>query len=257
MSSNTENSVAGMTGWKPSGSPSPNRNAVPVGAPGGPVRPPTAARERKPALAALALLLIAVGVLASVYLQMQAGNRVGVIELTQRVPQGQQITAGEITEVMVAQDGNVNYVTWAQRDLLSKYTTQTDLVSGTILIGQMLTTAPAADGSTSTIAVTLKAGQYPPTIEAGDTVNAYYVGPAQSTSTSTGSGSSSSSNNDVSTLLAGGVKVVELPQSSGGSLGSAASSSNVFAVTVDKSVVSALLTASAEGDLVFTSGAGS
>jgi hypothetical protein len=257
VSSNTENSVAGMTGWKPSGSPSPHRNAVPVGAPGGgPVRPPTAARERKPALAALALLLIAVGVLASVYLQMQAGNRVGVIELTQRVPQGQQITAGEITEVMVAQDGNVNYVTWAQRDLLSKYTTQTDLVSGTILIGQMLTTAPAANGSTSTIAVTLKAGQYPPTIEAGDTVNAYYVGPAQTTSTSTTS-TGSSSNNDVSTLLAGGVKVVELPQSSGGSLGSAASSSNVFAVTVDKSVVSALLTASAEGDLVFTSGAGS
>ena len=88
MSSNTENSVAGMSGWKPSGSPSPNRSAVPLlgpGGGGGPVRPPTAARERKPALAALALLLIAVGVLASVYLQMQAGNRVGVIELTQRV----------------------------------------------------------------------------------------------------------------------------------------------------------------------------
>jgi hypothetical protein len=31
----------------------------------------------------------------------------------------------------------------------------------------------------------------------------------------------------------------------------------VFAVTVDKSVVSQILTASAEGDLVLTSGAGS
>jgi hypothetical protein len=53
------------------------------------------------------------------------------------------------------------------------------------------------------------------------------------------------------------VKIVELPQSSGGSLGSVASTSNVFAVSVDKSVVSAMLTASAEGDLVLTSGAGS
>lgn len=221
------------------------------------MRPPTAARERKPALAALALLLIAVGVLASVYLQTQAGNRVGVIELTQRVPQGQQITSGEITEVMVAKDADVNYVTWAQRGLLGKYTTQTDLVAGTILIGQMLTTAPASNGSSATIAVTLKAGQYPPTLGVGDTVNAYYVGPPQSSSTSSSSASGNSANNDVSTLLSSGVKIVELPQSSGGSLGSVASSSNVFAVSVDKSVVSAMLTASAEGDLVLTSGAGS
>jgi hypothetical protein len=224
------------------------------------VRPPTVARERKPALAALALLLIAVGVLASVYLQMQAGNRVGVIEVTRRVPQGQLITSGEITEVMVAQDSSVNYVTWSQRALLGKYTTQTDLVAGTILVGQMLTTAPAANGSTATIAVTLKAGQYPPTAEVGDTVNAYYVGPPQSSSTSgssSSSGSSNSANNDVSTLLSSAVKVVELPQNGGGSLGSAASSSNVFAVSVDKSVVNAMLTASAEGDLVLTSGAGS
>jgi len=259
VSSNTENSVAGMTGWKPSGSPTAPRPAVPVGpgGPGGPVRPPTAARERRPALAALALLLIAVGVLASVYLQMQAGDRVGVIELTQRVPQGQQVTTADITEVMVAKDSGVNYVTWAQRGLLGKYTTQTDLVAGTILVGQMLTTAPSANGSTATIAVTLKAGQYPPTVEIGDTVNAYYVGPPQSSSTSGSSSSSSSSNNDVSTLLSASVKIVQLPQSSGGSLGSVSSSTNVFAVSVDKSVVSAMLTASAEGDLVLTSGAGS
>lgn len=259
MSSNTENSVAGMTGWKPSGSPAAPRPAVPLGpgGPGGPVRPPTAARERRPALAALALLLIAVGVLASVYLQMQAGNRVGVIELTQRVPQGQLITSGEITEVMVAQDSGINYVTWSQRGLLAKYTAQTDLVAGTILVGQELTTAPAANGSTATIPVTLKAGQYPPTIEVGDTVNAYYVGPPQASSTSSSSSSGSSANNDISTLLSGGVKIVELPQSSGGSLGSSGSSSNVFAVSVNKSVVSAMLTASAEGDLVLTSGAGS
>lgn len=257
MSSNTENNVAGMTGWKPTGSPA-ARTAVPA-APGGPVRPPTVARERKPALAALALLLIAVGVLASVYLQMQAGNRVGVIELTQRVPQGQQITAADVTEVMVAQDKDVNYVTWAQRDLLGKYTTQTDLVAGTILIGQMLTTEPASNGSAATIAVTLKSGQFPPSLEIGDTVNAYYVGPPQSSSSSSSSSSSttSSSNTDVSTLLSSTVKIVDLPQSSGSSFGSSASSGNVFEVSADKSVIGALLTASAEGYLVFTSGAGS
>jgi len=253
VSSNTDNSVSGTTGWKPSGSPAP-RAAVPnFPGPVGPVRPPTAARERKPALAALALLLVAVGVLASVYLQMQAGNRVGVIEVTKRVPQGQQITSAEITEVMVAEDSNVNYVTWAQRGLLARYTTQTDLVSGTILIGQMLTTEPSSNGSASTMAVTLKSGQFPPSVEVGDTVNAYYVGPPLGSSSST----TTSSNNDVSTLLSSTVKIVDLPESGGSSLGSSSSSGNVFEISVDKSVVGALLTASAEGDLVFTSGAGS
>jgi len=249
-----------MTGWKPSGAPV-SRAAVPA-PPSGPVRPPTAPRERKPALAALALLLIAAGVLASVYLQMQAGNRVGVIEVTQRVSQGQQIPDSSISEVMVAQDSGINYVTWAQRDLLPKYTTETDLVPGTILVGTMLTTAPAATGNDTTIAVTLKDGQYPPTLNTGDSVNAYYVGTAQNApagATGVTSGSTASSSNssaDVSALLAGGVKIVGLPGSSGSSL-SGSSSDNVFTVSVVKADVSALLTASAEGDLVFTSGAGS
>ena len=253
-----------MTGWQPSGSPA-ARVAVPPPPSSAPIRPPSAPRERKPALAALALLLIAAGVLASVYLQTQAGNRVGVIELTQRVSQGQQITSGDITEVMVAQDKTINYVMWDQRDLLSKYTAQTDLVSGSLLIGQMLTTSPAAGSNDATIAVTLKAGQYPPSVSIGDTVNAYYVGPAQdfaSSGSSTGSAGSSGSSGsaggaDETVLLSTGVKVVQLPYVSGASLGSAASSNGVFSVSVDKSDVSALLAASAEGDLVFTSGAGS
>jgi hypothetical protein len=53
------------------------------------------------------------------------------------------------------------------------------------------------------------------------------------------------------------VKIIDLPQVGGSSFGSTSSSSNVFEVTADKSVVGELLVASAEGDLVFTSGAGS
>lgn len=262
MSSNTENNVAGMTGWKPSGSPAP-RGAVPAPPPPGPVRPPTVARERKPALAALALLLIAAGVLASVYLQMQAGNRVGVIQLTQRVPQGQKITSADIAEIMVAQDSSINYVTWAQRDELAKYSAQTTLLQGTILLGQMLTSSPSVDANATTIAVTLKSGQYPPTVDKGSTVNAYYVGPAQgSPGGSGGAGGSATAtagaNTDVSVLLSSSVTVVQMPGSSGGGAFSGGSSGDeVFTVSVDKGSVGSLLTASAEGDLVFTSGAGS
>jgi hypothetical protein len=253
-----------MAGWKPSGSPV-ARAAVPASPPpSGPVRPPTVARERKPALAALALLLIAIGVLASVYLQMQAGNRVGVIELTNSVQQGQQISAADITEIMVAKDSSINYVTWSERGLLARYTAQTTLVRGTILIGPMLTTSPTANGDTTTIAVALKSGQFPPTVSQGSRVNAYYVGPVQGSpagaggASSTATNSAADSNTDVSALLSATVTIIDMPSGGGGAFsGSSSSSAQVFTVTVDKGSVGALLTASAEGDLVFTSGAGS
>lgn len=270
MSSSTENDFTGVSGWKPSGSPI-ARSTLPSGAtapvpPGPAVRPPTVARERKPALAALALLLIAAGVLASVYLQIQAGDRVGVIALTQQVPQGQQISAADITEVMVAQDSSINYVTWSERGLLAKYTAQTTLVSGTILIGPMLTTSPTSNGNAATIAVKLAAGQYPP-VSPGSAVNAYYVGTVQDVppgftdqvpgSTSAGSSSSGSSasnaGNDVSVLLSNSVTIAQLP----GDDSSDSSDGSVFTVSVPKTAVAAVLAASAEGDLVFTSGAGS
>lgn len=270
MSSSTENDFTGVSGWKPSGSPI-ARSTLPSGAMApapGPVRPPTVARERKPALAALALLLVAAGVLASVYLQMQAGNRVGVIELTRQVPQGQQISGSDIAELMVAQDSNISYVTWAERGLLGRYTAQTTLVAGTILIGPMLTTDPAADGNTATIPVKLSDGQYPP-VSQGSAVNAYFVGTSQDVppgyegsatgSTASGSsssaGSSGSNGNDVSVLLSNSVVIVQLP-AGGSALSGGSSDDQVFTVSVPKSAVAALLAASAENDLVFTSGAG-
>jgi hypothetical protein len=150
---------------------------------GGPVPPPsnvrvpTVPRDRKPALAALGLLLVLVGALASVYLQQQSNDRVGVVEITKRVPQGQTITAAEISEAMVAVDSSISYVTWAQAQAgaLKGYTARTDLVAGTLLVGQMLTTElPLAPGQ-EIVGLSLKDGQYPVGIQVGDTVSAYFV----------------------------------------------------------------------------------
>jgi hypothetical protein len=141
------------------------------------VRLPSAPRDRKPALAALGLLLVLVGALASVYLQQQSKNRVGVVEITKAVPQGQAITADEIGEAMVAVDSNISYVTWAQAQAgaLHGYTARTDLVAGTLLVGQMLTTATPLASGQEVIGFSLKDGQYPLGIQPGDTVSAYYV----------------------------------------------------------------------------------
>jgi hypothetical protein len=253
----------GMTpptsGWKPSGASGatvatrssfspPPPNSPPAVAP---TRLPSAPRERKPALAALALLLVVAGVLASVYLQIQARDQVGVIEVTAQVPQGQQITGADITEVMVAKNSDINYVLWAQQTLLDKYSAATDLLPGTLLIGQMLTNQVAADPNQVLVPLVLKPGDYPSNVDIGQVVSAYYV-PGSSTSTST------SASGATIALQAGpidtDVKIISLPETASGDLNSS-SSDDVFTVSVDKGSAAALLQASATSTLVLVAAA--
>jgi hypothetical protein len=176
VKSNENGAPPGAGGWKPSASAVTARPA-PAVPPPSTVKAPSAPRDRKPALAALGLLLVVVGALAAVYLQQRAGDKVGVVEITQRVPQGQAITAGDIGEVMVAVDSNINYVTWAQADAgaLRGYTARTDLMPGSLLVGPMLTSSVALPQGQEVVSVSLKDGQYPVGIQPGDTVSIYYV----------------------------------------------------------------------------------
>jgi hypothetical protein len=165
-------------GWKPSASTVTGRAVPPpVVPPPSTVKAPSAPRDRKPALAALGLLLVLVGALASVYLQQRAGNRVGVAEVSKRVAAGKEVTAGDLTEVMVAQDSSISYVTWAQVNAgaLNGYTASTDLLPGTLLVGPMLTAALPLPPGQEVVGLALKDGQYPIDIQVGDTVSAYYV----------------------------------------------------------------------------------
>src|SRR5688500_13092246 len=66
-----------------------------LGASGG-QRLPAAPRERKPALAALAVLLILGGALTSAYLVMASGQRVAAIRIAQPVAAGQRIPLGAL-----------------------------------------------------------------------------------------------------------------------------------------------------------------
>jgi hypothetical protein len=178
VKSNDNGAPPSAGGWKPSASPVAGRTAPPpIAPPPSNVRAPSAPRDRKPALAALGLLLVLVGALASVYLQQRAGDRVGVVQIVKKVPQGQAITSNEISEVMVAVDSNISYVTWAQAQsgVLGKYTAATDLVPGTLLVGQMLTTALPLPQGQEVVGLALKDGEYPLGIQVGDTVSVYYV----------------------------------------------------------------------------------
>jgi hypothetical protein len=139
-------------------------------------RLPAVRRERRPALAALAVLLVLGGALTSTILVLQSGDRVSAVRIAKRVPAGTVIPADAIQEIPVAKDPGVNYVLWSQRGQLARYYAATDLVPGSVLVGEMLTRKALVQPGQVVVGLSLKSGQYPTGLRTGDHVHAYLVG---------------------------------------------------------------------------------
>src|SRR5918996_250106 len=69
---------------------------------------PVPPRERKPALAALAVLLILGGALATTLLVLNSGDRVSAIRVTQQIGAGQKFTTQALEEVKIAAESGVD-----------------------------------------------------------------------------------------------------------------------------------------------------
>ncbi|MFD5158390.1 hypothetical protein ACFWMJ_10005 [Streptomyces hawaiiensis] len=151
-------------------------------------RLPTPPRERKPALAALAVLLILVGALGATMLVLQAGDRIEVVKVTKEVQAGESLTDGDVTSVMVAKDDNIHYIEWAQLDAIKSYKAKSTLYAGTLAVGEMFAKKASLPAGKAAVGLALKEGTYPADIKAGDIVSAYRV-------SSTASGSSNSEGN--------------------------------------------------------------
>jgi hypothetical protein len=215
-------------------------------------RLPSAPRERKPALAALAVLLILVGALGATVLVLRAGDRIEVIEITADVTAGKQIPASAMQSVMVADDSGIDYVKYSQRNLLSNYRASTDIVKGSLLVGPMLSDkSQALPSGKVLVGLSLKAGQYPQDLAVGDYVAAYQVGSTDGSS-SNSSGTSGSGGGNALLVQQAKVEAVDAPggdsngaddlpvsvlvdQSDAAALTAAAAASEVAVVKVSKS----------------------
>ncbi|GAA4981532.1 hypothetical protein [Kitasatospora paranensis] len=172
------------------------------------------------------------------------------MEITARVAPGQKIPADALAEVQVAKDSNLKFVPWEQRGILtSKYSAAVEIPAGTLLTGPMLTDAAGLAGDQSVVGLSLKSGQFPPGLKAGDRVRVMWVGrdAAAKGSTSSAAGSQGASgavelvgsatvrevfkpaNGDVSSALSLSVLV---PAASSGSVIQAASSGEVGLVLI-------------------------
>ncbi|GAA4064128.1 hypothetical protein [Nonomuraea soli] len=139
-------------------------------------RLPSAPRERKPALAALAVLLIVGGALLTAYLVLQMGNRVPVLKLARDVPAGQKFQQGDFVEVDVPKDMDVQYIPAGQIDLAQQKYARFGIPAGTLLTEALTMDSPEGlVAGKAVVGLSLKAGQVPAMINAGQRVQVIYV----------------------------------------------------------------------------------
>ncbi len=211
-------------------------------------RLPTPPRERKPALAALAVLLILVGALGATMLVLQAGDRIEVVKVTQAIPAGGSVSTSNTTSVMVAKDDSIHYVEWTQLNELKKLKAVNAIPAGVVAVGEMFGSEAGVAAGKATVGLSLKAGQYPTGIKQGDTVAAYRV------TSATGSGNSNSNNNSSSSasnnsVIADSARVsyVPGPKDSGDEI--VGSTNLAVTLTVDSDKAADLAQAASNGEV--------
>jgi hypothetical protein len=143
-------------------------------APGG-RKLPTAPRERKPALAALAVVLIVGGALVAGLLVIQEGHKTGAVEVVQTVGQGQKVPLSSLQEVEVTSGLGIDYVPWNEAGQVAGTYAATTIPAGTLLTPQMTVATSNLGQGLTQVGLALKDGQLPDGLQVGDIVDVYAV----------------------------------------------------------------------------------
>jgi hypothetical protein len=207
-------------------------------------RLPAPPRERKPALAALAVLLILVGALGATMLVLRAGDRIEVVKVTKDIQAGESVTGSNVTSVMVSADSGVDYVKWSQLGDLKKLKAKSTIFAGSVAVGQMFGAKSTLPAGKAVVGLSLKEGQYPVGIKAGDVVAAYAVGDSAATPSDDATGSSDTSTDTGSdTPIVTDARVTSVPDAGGDA--TISSTNKQITVTVDEGDAAALTRAAA------------
>jgi hypothetical protein len=205
-------------------------------------RLPSRPRERKPALAALAVLLILGGALASMSLVLRSGETVPAIGIATSVPRGQQIPLEAMREVQVARSG-VAFVPWSQRFQVAKFYAATQLTPGSLLAQSQVSRSGLVHSGQVVVGLALKPGQYPAgdpkghPLQIGDTVRVYEV---------ITSGSQSNAGAPPGKLLSPSARIYDLQGASGQSIGE---STRQVSIVVDSESAGAVIQAASNGNV--------
>jgi hypothetical protein len=197
-------------------------------------RLPTASKRRRPAIAALAALLIVGGALIAGVLAVRMDERVGVVQVAANVGVGEKITKDDLAEARVAGD-SLNLIP-ANRaaEIIGTYA-KVNLVKGQLLDPKMLTkTSPITIGKAA-VGVLLVDGRVPAEgLHPGDRVALIRIGQGTVSPVEIGDG----------TVLAVPTQTAE-----GSGLGSKASTAQTATVLANREDVKAIADASGNNRL--------
>ncbi len=143
---------------------------------------PAPPRRRRPALTALAVLLIVGGAALAGLLAVRMDSREPVLVVAQQIPAGELITADMLESRNVSGEG-IGTIPRDQADQVvgTLYARQT-IYPGQLLQADLLRKDPPLQVDQAQVGVPLTSGKYPPGLRSGDAVRLVRIGDAQSPS---------------------------------------------------------------------------
>ncbi|TDB84241.1 hypothetical protein E1264_25365 [Actinomadura sp. KC216] len=143
------------------------------------------ARQRRPGWIAAGIMLVALAVLANVYMLRSSSNRVSVVRVAREVPVGQQIVRLDVDVAWVAVDSAVATVPGRQLTQVVGKRAAVGLRKGTLLAASQLTAQAAPERGQALVTVPLKTSAVPPGLAPGWRVRAVFTAGPQSQATGT------------------------------------------------------------------------
>jgi Flp pilus assembly protein CpaB len=157
-----------------------------------PPRPPSIAQRRRTTAAIVAVLCVAGGALAGVVAFKAGSGRQSVLAATQSLGAGHILTAGDLRVVDMSTDGGLNLVLASSEASILGRPLAVPIAGGAPVVTSDFGSVPAAGPGQAVVGVLCKAGQFPPSLAPGDTVEIIDTGVSTSAGNAT-SGSSSGS----------------------------------------------------------------
>lgn len=196
-------------------------------------RLPAPVRDRRPALAALALLLVIGGALTSALIAYRSGDRVDVLVAREDIEVGQIVQEGDFSIARVAADGAATVRAAAAGNFYGTSAT-TRIPAGTMLNNTMFLAASSVQPPGSVVVgVVLSPNQRPATVlRSGDVVRVFLV-PREASGVVQG------------TVLASAVRVVDVDTA-------AAGDTLRVSLLIPEGPATAIVTAAATGNVALT-----
>ncbi|NUR10018.1 MAG: hypothetical protein HOQ22_18155 [Nocardioidaceae bacterium] len=134
-------------------------------------RMPAPPRQRRPALAAIAVLLIVGGALVAGLLAIRMDSRVQVIAVSHTIEPGHRITAGDLVSRQIATDERMSLIGWQYRDqVIGKFFARATIYQGMLLDQKTLTRQNPVEAGRAIVSVQLNPALTPKELAKGDLV---------------------------------------------------------------------------------------